>query len=147
MKAEEVLAEFKFYGNRVSKFNFDSRLVNSGGQQKEISFEFDYNVKAIEEHEDNLVGIIEFIVKARATYKRKLFFKTELVMEGAFACNAQTDMSDRFLEMLEINGVVTLSQLARAYLLSVTSQSGIPPVRMPMINIKMLREKKKIMED
>lgn len=46
--------------------------------------------------------------------------------------------------MLELNGVVTLSQLARAYVLSVTSLSGInPPVKLPMINVLALRDKKK----
>ncbi len=142
MKTEEIFAEFQFLGNRVSSFNLDARVTDVKTQRAELSFEFDYNVKAIEEHDNKLMGIIEFIVKAKATSKRKLFFKIDLVMEGAFACNTRTDVEDKFQEMLEINGLVTLSQISRAYILSVTSQSGIPPVKMPMINVIKLRERK-----
>ena len=64
-------------------------------------------------------------------------------MEGAFACVTQADNMNKFEEMLEINGLVTLSQISRAYILSATSQAGIPPVKMPMINVIKLREKKR----
>ncbi|MDO9534418.1 MAG: protein-export chaperone SecB [Bacillota bacterium] len=143
MKAEEILAEFQFLGNRVSSLNFDARVIEAKAQRAELSFEFDYNVKAVEEHENKLIGIIEFIVKAKATSKKKIFFEIDLVMEGAFAYDAKTDTEGKFQDMLEINGIVTLSQISRAYILSVTSQSGIPPVKMPMINVIKLRERKK----
>jgi len=140
---EEVFAEFQFLGNRVTKFNLDTRMINVKEQRAEISYEFDYNVKDVRELENKLVGIIEFIVKARSTVKKKIFFNIDLVMEGAFACETQTDTEEMFQELLEINGLVALSQISRAYILSVTSQSGIPPVKMPMINMIKLREKKK----
>lgn len=140
---EEVLAEFQFLGNRVTKFNLDTRIINVQEQRAEISYEFDYNVKGVKEQKNRLVGIIEFIVKAKSTVKKKLFFRIDLVMEGAFTCEIQTDTEGMFQELLEINGLITLSQISRAYILSVTAQSGIPPVKMPMININKLREKKK----
>ena len=50
---------------------------------------------------------------------------------------------EHFRQMLELNGVVTLSQISRSFILSVTSQSGInPPVRIPMVNVLALKEKK-----
>lgn len=140
---EEVFAEFQFLGNRVTKFILDTRMINVKEQRAEISYEFDYNVKDVKELENRLVGIIEFIVKAKSTVKKKLFFNIDLVMEGAFVCETQTDTEEIFQELLEVNGLVTLSQISRAYILSVTSQSGIPPVKMPMINVIKLREKKK----
>lgn len=139
MNSEEILAEISFLGNRVSSFGLETRMIDTKGQRPEISFDFDFNVKSIHEHNNRLIGIIEFIVKAKATANKKVLFKINLVMEGAFAGN----LNSKFQEMLEINGVVTLSQISRAYLLSVTSQSGIPPVKMPMINVLKLREKKK----
>ena len=140
---EEVLAEFQFLGNRVTKFNLDTRMINVIELRAVISYEFDNNVKDVRELENKLVGIIEFMVKAKSTLKKKKFFNIDLVMEGAFACETQTDTEEMFQEMLEINGLVTLSQISRAYILSVTSQSGIPPVKMPMINVIKLREEKK----
>lgn len=143
MKAEEILAEFQFLGNRVSRFHFDTGVIDAKARHAELLFEFDYNVKGIEKHDNNLIGIIEFIVNAKAKSKKKLYFKIALVMEGAFACVTQADNMNKFEEMLEINGLVTLSQISRAYILSATSQAGIPPVKMPMINVIKLREKKR----
>lgn len=46
--------------------------------------------------------------------------------------------------MLELNGLTTLSQLSRAYILTVTSLSVInPPVKLPMVNIFKLMQQKK----
>lgn len=68
-------------------------------------------------------------------------------MDGLFLGNPKRLYKENFMDMLELNGVVTLSQLARAYVLSVTSLSGInPPVKLPMINVVALREKKKSKE-
>ncbi|WP_231968927.1 hypothetical protein [Thermoanaerobacterium sp. RBIITD] len=46
--------------------------------------------------------------------------------------------------MIELNGLTTLSQLSRTYILTVTSLSGInPPVKLPMVNIfKLIQQKK-----
>lgn len=140
MKAEEVLSDFQFLGHRVKNFKLDTQAVKSSGEREDASFDFDYNVVALDEHNEKLIGIIEFIVRAKATTNRGLRLKTILVMEGGFSCNEA--IKDKFQEMLEINGLVTLSQISRSYLMSVTSQSGVPPLRMPMINVKMLREKK-----
>ena len=140
---EEVIAEFQFLGNRVTKFNFDNRLIKANEQRADIAYEFDYNVKAVQELDNKLLGIIEFMVKIKSMIKKKIFFNIDLVMEGAFACDTQADTADMFQEMLEVNGLVTLSQISRAYILSVTSQSGIPPVKMPMLNVIKLRERKK----
>lgn len=47
------------------------------------------------------------------------------------------------MKMLELNGVVALSQLTRSYVLSATALAGInPPVRLPMINIYQLKKLK-----
>ncbi len=64
-------------------------------------------------------------------------------MEGMFTGNNDRLSREKFMEMLEINGLVNLLHLSRAYLISVTAQSGInPPVRLPMINVLILREEK-----
>lgn len=48
-----------------------------------------------------------------------------------------------FMKMLELNGVVALSQFTRSYVLSATALAGInPPVRLPMINIYQLKKLK-----
>lgn len=144
MKDNDVSSDFIFFGNRVNSFNLITNRINTKGQRVNVSFYFDYNVEDIQRGEDKLAGVIEFIVKARATVKKRILYKVELVMEGAFGCESKQLSDEKFLEMLEVNGLITLSQISRAYIISVTSQSGItPPLRMPMINIMKLREMKK----
>ncbi|NLI69750.1 MAG: preprotein translocase subunit SecB [Firmicutes bacterium] len=144
MKDKDVSSDFIFIGNRVKNFNLETRQVNKKDQQAVLSFDFEYNVNDVQRSEEKLLGIIEFMVKARAKIKRRILFKVELVMEGAFGCESKHLSEERFMEMLEINGLITLSHLSRAYLINVTSQSGFtPPLKMPMINVMKLREMKK----
>lgn len=52
---------------------------------------------------------------------------------------------NKFLTMIDMNGLVALSQIARATLLSITSQSGIQPgLMMPMLNINELKKQRRI---
>ena len=86
--------------------------------------------------------MIDYVVKVKATVKRKVLFKIELVMEGAF--RSETLSKEDFKDMVEVNGLITLSHISRAYIISSTSQAGInPPVRVPMVNINKLIEQKK----
>ena len=148
MEDKEIQSEFKFIGNRVASLNLVTRNINTKGQRVGISFNFDYNVKDIRQSDDKVLGVIEFMVKARAMVKRRLLFKVELVMEGAFTAERELLPDEVFFEMLELNGLITLSQLSRAYIISVTSQSGInPPVTIPMIDVMKLREMKKNQSD
>jgi len=143
VRTDKMMADFQFLGNRVSKLNLDTRLVEPRGRV-DISFDTDYNIKESQEPGVRYLGILELIIKVKATIKKKLLFKIELEMEGAFTGDAEKLTHEKFAEMLEMNGLITLLQISRAYILSVTCQSGInPPVKMPMINVFKLREQKK----
>jgi preprotein translocase subunit SecB len=88
------------------------------------------------------------LIRGKAKVGKSNLFKFDLTMEGAFLGGINSLSKDKFSEMLELNGLVTLSQISRSFLLSVTSQSGInPPVRLPMINVVSLIEKKKSERD
>src|SRR5690554_1002783 len=100
MKDKDISSDFIFFGNRVKNFSLVTRQVNKKDQQATLSFDFDYNVKDVPRNEEKLLGIIEFIVKARATVKRRMLFKVELVMEGAFGCESKQLSNERFLELL-----------------------------------------------
>ncbi|MDD3894777.1 MAG: protein-export chaperone SecB [Syntrophomonadaceae bacterium] len=142
MNSKEVLADFQILGSRVSKLILDTRIIDEKGRT-DISFDFDYKTDEVEEDNNRLLGVLSFIVQVKAKVKNKILFKIELEMEGLFAGNNERLSREKFIEMLEINGLVNLLHLSRAYLMSVTAQSGInPPVRLPMINVLKLREKK-----
>lgn len=140
----EVMADFQFIGNRVSFFNLETKMVETKGKKVVPDFQYDYAVNEYEEANGKHFGIIEFIIHGKAKVGKINLFKIDLTMEGAFIGNPDALTKERFEEMLEQNGIVTLSQISRSFLLSVTSQSGInPPVRLPMINVVALNEKKK----
>ncbi|MDP9751420.1 preprotein translocase subunit SecB [Thermoanaerobacter pentosaceus] len=142
--SNQVLADFQFIGNRVSNFKIETKDIKTNEAKAKVTYNFDYNVKEIEELEDKYVGYIEFITEIKAKIKNAILFKINLTMEGAFIGNNQKLTKENFLSMLELNGLTTLSQLSRAYVLSVTALSGItPPVKLPMINVFKLRQQKK----
>jgi len=142
MSNNEALADFQILGSRVNKLLLDTRIINTKGQA-DISFDFDYNIAEIGEDENQMRGILKFFIKVKAKVKNKLLFTIELEMNGLFAGNPERLSREKFMEMLEINGLITLLHISRSYLISVTSQSGInPPVHIPMINVMKLREMK-----
>ena len=141
---KEVMADFQFIGNRVNSFSMETKLIETKGKKVVPDFQYDYTVCECDEANGKYFGIIEFIVHAKAKVGKINLFKIDLTMEGAFIGNPDALTKERFEEMLEQNGIVTLSQISRSFLLSVTSQSGInPPVRLPMINVVVLNEKKR----
>ena len=141
MKSSEVASELIFLGNRVVSFNLSTNMVNTKGRPVNVEFDFDYDIKEIQQEEASWHGLIDYVVKVKATVKKKVLFKFDLVMEGAF--RSDTLGEDEFKEMVEVNGLITLSQISRAYIISVTAQSGInPPIRVPMVNVNKMIEQK-----
>jgi preprotein translocase subunit SecB len=143
MKSSEVVSDLVFIGNRVITFNLSTNMIDMKAQSVNIAFDFDYNIKDLKSEAGNAFGLIDYVVKVKASVKKKVLFKIELVMEGAFT--SKTLSKEDFKDMVEINGLITLSHISRAYIISATAQSGInPPVRVPMVNINKLIEQKKI---
>jgi preprotein translocase subunit SecB len=142
MKSSEVVSDLVFIGNRVITFNLSTNMFDIKAQPVNIAFDFDYNIKDLKSEAGNAFGLIDYVVKVKASVKKKVLFKIELVMEGAF--QSKTLAEKDFKEMVEVNGLITLSHISRAYIISATAQSGInPPVRVPMVNIHKMIEAKK----
>jgi preprotein translocase subunit SecB len=141
---KEIIADFQFLGNRVSKFVIETKDIEIKAGRIPLDVAFDYDLIKIEEHDEKLVGFLDFTVEIKAKVKSSNLFKILLTMQGAFAGDLKKITLDAFKEMIELNGITTLSQLSRAYILSVSALSGInPPIRLPMINVIKLREQKK----
>lgn len=143
INSKEILADFQFVANRISQFSLDTKDIESKGAKAQVSVDFDYGILQLEEEEERYFSIIEFTVQVKAKVKNAVIFRINLKMQGIFIGNPQKLTLERFKEMLELNGVSTLSQLCRAYILSVSALSGInPPIKLPMINVLSLRNKK-----
>lgn len=143
MDSKKIAAEFQLVKNRVSSFSIESKILDTKGKSVTMSYDIDYNIREIQEDEEAYVGLLELIIKVRAKIKNSILFKVSLNMEGVFQGNSKKLTMDNFEDMLELNGIATLSHLSRSYIMSVSSLSGLhPPVQLPMINIHKLRELK-----
>ena len=141
MKNNDVLSDLVFRGNRVVSFDLKTNTISGKGHSGNISFDFDYNIKDMQHEKNSSFSLIDYTVIVKAMVKKKMLFKIKLVMEGAFSSEALDE--DTFEDMVELNGLITLSQISRAYIQSVTAQSGFKePVRVPMINVMKLIEQK-----
>lgn len=143
INSKNIIADLQFIASKVSKFSLDTKEIDVKPAKANVSFDYDYNIIKIEELNDKYVGLIEFTVQVKAKVKNAVLFKINLIMEGAFAQNRNTLSMEDFKDMLKVNGITMLSQLSRAYIISVSSLSGInPPVKLPMINVYSLIKKK-----
>jgi len=143
MDSKKITAEFQLVKNRVSNFSIESKDLDTKAKSVTMSYDIDYNIREIQEDEEAYVGLLELIIKVRAKIKNSILFKVNLNMEGVFMGNSKKMPMNNFQDMLELNGIATLSHLSRSYIMSVSSLSGLnPPVQLPMINVHKLRELK-----
>ncbi|NLI57883.1 MAG: preprotein translocase subunit SecB [Clostridium sp.] len=138
----------KYVANRISQFSLETKDIDTKAAKAKVVFDFDYNILQLEKEEERHIGCIEFASSIKAKVRNSILFKVELKMEGIFVGNPQKLNIEQFKEMLELNGVATLSQLCRAYILSISALSGISPaIKLPMINVLSLRKKKNKMSE
>ncbi len=105
MKSSDVKSELVFLGNRVVTFNISTNMVDIKAQPMTVAYDFDYNNSELKHEAGNSFGLLEYVVKVKASVKNKVLFKIELVMEGAF--RSETLSKEDFKDMVEINGLIT----------------------------------------
>ena len=143
MDIKKARADFQLVKSRVNKFNFETKLASKVDGPAKLDYDIDYNISDTSSDEDNLIGVVEFFVTAKAKIKNNILFSVYHKMEGVFYGNPAVLDEKNFAFMLELNGVATLTHLSRAYILSATSLLGLnPPIRLPMININQLKKLK-----
>ena len=148
MDTKKVLADFQMLTNRVSKLDLDGLSLNRPDFKLTMEYDIDYNIIAVEKNDDQWVGLEEVYVCIKVNSDTENIFHINLTMEGIFIGDSNKIEKDKFIERLELNGLATLCHLSRAYLISVSSLSGInPPFRLPMINVHSLVKMKKEKED
>lgn len=139
--ANKIIANFQMIASRVVKFDLETREVDENNVKVNVKNEFDYDIISVEEFNDAYFGAVQFKTTFIAKKGKSVLFKILIIYEGKFIGNKNHLKFDDFKNMLELNGVVTLSQLTRSYVLSATALAGInPPVKIPMINVHMLKK-------
>jgi len=127
-----------FTGYRVSKFNFNydgkyKKLLITVGITPEIRFG-----NAPDGRENCVITLNILIIGKRDETAKRKSLKLELSLEGYFVSDSSDTESEVFERTCKIAGINTLTPLARALILSFTSQAGMSPLKLPMINVQEL---------
>lgn len=139
-----IKADFQIFYSRVVKFELETKDCEEIDEDIKLNNSYDYEIVKFEENENFYLGVLHFKTNFTAKVKNKIIFKINVIYEGTFGGKKSTLSEQDFKNMLELNGIVTLSHLTRAYVISCSALAGInPPVRLPMINIHKLRNMKK----
>ena len=96
----------------------------------------DYNVAIWDKKDDKHFGVICVEIKINEILEDDTHNTLSMEIDGAFVGNPNVLSEEQFRNMLEINGVATLSHIARTQIMNVTSMSGANErIVLPMINI------------
>lgn len=146
MPEKEFVADFQLVGNRIIDLKIHNDFIavdTDSTTETKKKLKLTHSVNAITQGDNGKwSGLLELIVSVKLIRdKQKL--TVDLTQEGCFTANAKMD-SDEFEKMLEINGISSLYSIARATILSISSQTLVyGNVMLPMINVYNYSEKKK----
>lgn len=144
IKLDDVFADLQLIEHRVRYLSF---FLPFGQDDLDYcEFEYDYEVIPDDDNEDTYGGTVVFKVKLTDPTEEDEEYSDILnfALEGYFIGNKNELDNEKFENLLEINGLATLSQLTRSIIISTTSNFGMDsPVSLPMINIFELIKLKK----
>lgn len=141
IKIGNLKADFQLVSTRVVKFELETKKEES--DEIEVELKCDYDIGEIEENNEIYMGTVQFKVAFEGKKKNKKLFKIHIVYEGCFAGKKEKLGLEDFKNMLELNGIITLTHLTRSYIMSCTALAGFnPPLKLPLINVHKLREMK-----
>lgn len=145
MEIDNIVAEFQFVGSRIIEYTLKTESINH--TKLKMGVDIDYSISEIINMKEKNIGNILLSIKIRGINElEECVINISLDIEGMFISNPNVMSKEKFKEMIEQNGLVTLSQIARSYLVGATALAGInPPIKLPMINIyKMIENKRKL---
>lgn len=148
MDANIYKSPFQFIGNSVSKFNMENNFLildkNEDLKQK-VDIEYDTDTEKVNEH---WIGTVTLTIDAEV-YKNpeedeaKKAFNFLLEIDGAFAA-PDTLSEEQFVQMLELNGCASVLSVARAFIISVSSQSLVEgQIVLPLLNVNSMHKARK----
>jgi len=140
---KNYISPFSIDKSSVAKFTLTQSNMDVSNRFVEVSIGADYEILKIERNKGNHVAQMDLKLLIDGKYENKSVFTIEMIMTGNFSANYNEIDNQKFIKMLEVNGLTTLMQLSRAYITAVTALSGFGrPIHFPMVNILKLVEMK-----
>ena len=141
---DNILASINFEKFLIEKSNFK---INKNYIPKDEEMELDIKFKnEINIDENNTMALITLSCSVfNKAVERNYPFSLKVTIVGFFEYQANLTDED-ILEILEVNGNAILFPYLRSYITTLTSNSGIPPLIIPTINIAKLVKENKIID-
>lgn len=128
-----IKAKIQLLDKYVKEYKMNLKGKIDAKSETEVDCSLGFGIVNIQEEEKNKIGQIQMIYDIQLLKEKEEIGTIYLDIQALF--EAETGMSKKeFEEMLKYNGAATLSQIARAYIISNTSLSGMPTINLPMIN-------------
>lgn len=126
-------ADFQLMDNYISDFSL--KVVRKIRNDSELTINGNIGFGIININKNDMIGQIEFRQILTIKEGAEDIANISITMNALFQGNNKLSISE-FEEMLKINGATTLSHFCRAYILSVTAQSGMQPITTPLMNFQ-----------
>ena len=122
MDITQIKAQFQFRGNTIRSISLTNNFVTLNGHENlKRSMDTEYEIIEIEELDNEIQGVLTLKVLARVTGNNDKKFEISILLEGFFV-GENMDI-ENFTKMLVTNGSAALYSIARAQILSLSSQS------------------------
>lgn len=144
--SDQLIAPFQMTANRIRGLTISNDFVSlEGAGELSHTLDIDYSIEDEREYHTKRVGIVSLMVSMTTDSDTEKSLSCHLSLEGCFASPA-SDVSDKeFHVLLKANGCAALYSVARAIIMSITSQAlAGGQIILPMINVhKFLEDKDK----
>lgn len=139
-------SSFQFQKSRVIEFEIKDRIVKDYQGRLQINIGIDYDISDVSMANGTYEASLNLFIKLQGlTEKKDSVFTIQLNIQGDFSCGTDQMSKEEFTNMVELNGLSTLMQMSRSYIIAVTSLSGFAsPIALPLFNLfDIIKNKKK----
>lgn len=130
--SEELKSVLVFDGYSISKMEFQRNYNFDDDKEVDLQFTFGGTANISDEKDKAWIEVTCKIFE-KEYYEGKAPFYLEIGLLGHFSLNVREEDLD--ISGFQLNGLAILLPHLRAIVTSFTSQSGMPPVILPAINV------------
>ncbi len=145
MEEENIKSDFQFVDNYVRNSNIEilKRNIKKGVIEMNLSVGISEIIEL--DNEKTAEARLKNNVKVVNSDNNEVYIKISVEMAGNFKCKNLSH--DEFEDYIKYSGIPMLSQTIRAYIISLTSLSGINPIRIPMVNFREYFDDAEVIEE
>lgn len=140
----DIQSDFQMIGNQIISISLKNNFLElPDSENLNLEMSAEYEIESTIKHDSCYIGVINLTVKAEAKEKgKKKKISITICISGGFG-DSHPENEESFRNMLSLNGCAALYSIARAQVISLSSQSmNGGQLILPMINVFKMKEKK-----